>query len=120
MKQEVADSLKRRAQGTASQTSKQEGTSPTIKISSAVSKTKTLGDPIDLGGTIENTNPFAISHVEVQFLHVCTGETRTVTLFVNDKVPPRSVKEWQVAVTFREGHFPDALINILLGWKKAP
>jgi hypothetical protein len=95
------------------------GSAPTISGTEASSATKKLGDPIELAGTLHNPNAFSISDVEVEFLHVCTGEERTAILFKGKKVPPNSDAPWKVSVTFTKGHFPDALIHMVNEWKRA-
>jgi hypothetical protein len=95
------------------------GDAPDVKITRAFSRTKKLGDPMEISGTLTNPNDFAISNVEVTFMHIDAGEDKDVVLFENKPVPAKATVPWKVKVTFEKGHFPEALLSMVGGWKKA-
>jgi hypothetical protein len=90
-----------------------------VQLTSALSRTRKLGKPIEVSGTLSNPNPFPISHIEVSFLHMCSGEQKGVVLFENKTAPPNKNMKWKATVTFDRGHLPEAFISMVNGWRKA-
>jgi hypothetical protein len=108
------------ASNTASQEKKEDNwTAPTVTITKAFSRTKKLGDPMEVSGTLSNPNDFAISNIEVTFMHMDAGEDKDVVLFENKPVPAKATVPWKASVIFERGHFPEALISMVGEWKKA-